>query len=116
MKTDNGLKFCNKMFDDFCIEDGIMRHKIVRYTSQQNRLAERMNMSLIDKVRYILVHSRLSKALWADVLSTTYYIVNKSPSSKIKFKTTIKLWSNKPVGYSSMMVFSCPIYAHIKQG
>lgn len=104
------------MFDDFCIEDSIIRHKIVRYTSQQNRLAERMNMSLIDRVRYILIHSRLFKALWADVLSTTYYIVNKSSSSKIKFKTTIKLWYNKPVEYSSMRVFGCPIYAHIKQG
>lgn len=63
LRTDNGLKFCNKMFDDFCIEDGIMSHKIVRYTSQQNILGEMMNKSLIDRVRYILIHSRLSKAL-----------------------------------------------------
>ena len=116
LRTDNGLEFCNKNFDDCCIENGIMRHKTVRHTPQHNGLAEMMNMTLVDKVRCMLIHSKLSKALWAETLSTTCYIVNRSPSSGINFKTPIELWSGKPADYSNLRVFGCPAFAHIKQG
>ena len=92
-----------------------MRHKTVRHTPQQNGLTEMMNMTLVDKVRCMLIHSKLSKALWAEALSTAYYIVNRSPSSEINFKTPIELWSGKLTDYSNLRVLGCPAYAHIKQ-
>ncbi|GKA76891.1 retrovirus-related pol polyprotein from transposon TNT 1-94 [Tanacetum coccineum] len=38
--TDNGLEFCLREFNDFCRDEGIARHYTVRYTPQQNRVAE----------------------------------------------------------------------------
>ena len=32
LRTDNGLEFCNNDFDQFCKENGIMRHKTVKHT------------------------------------------------------------------------------------
>ncbi|KAH9652997.1 hypothetical protein KPL70_027263 [Citrus sinensis] len=52
LRTDNGLEFCNQVFDEFCAKEGIARHKTVRMTPQQNGLAERMNRTLMDKVSY----------------------------------------------------------------
>lgn len=49
LRTDNGLEFYNKRFDDYCTENGITRHKTVRNTPQQNRFTERMNRTLIEK-------------------------------------------------------------------
>lgn len=63
LRTDNGLEFCNKRFDDFSSEHGIVRHKIVRHTLQQNGLAEKMNRILIDKVMCMFIHSKLSMSL-----------------------------------------------------
>ena len=63
LTTDNGLEFCNKRFDDFSSEHGIVRHKIVRHTPQQNGLAEKMSRILIDKVMCMLIHSKLSMFL-----------------------------------------------------
>lgn len=63
LTTDNGLEFCNKRFDDFSSEHGIVRHKIVRHTLQQNGLAEKMNRILIDKVMCMFIHSKLSMSL-----------------------------------------------------
>nr|GEW35058.1 retrovirus-related Pol polyprotein from transposon TNT 1-94 [Tanacetum cinerariifolium] len=40
MRTDNGLEFCNREFEQLCIKNGIARHLTVVGTSQQNRLAE----------------------------------------------------------------------------
>ena len=35
LRTDNGLEFYSEEFNLFCKEHGIMRHKTVRYTSNQ---------------------------------------------------------------------------------
>ena len=32
LRTDNGLKFCNKEFDEYCQKHGITRHKTVKFT------------------------------------------------------------------------------------
>ena len=61
MQTDNGLEFVNEEFNTFCKLSGIVRHKIVRHTPQQNGLVERMNRTIINKVRCMLVESRLPK-------------------------------------------------------
>ncbi|KAH9724313.1 hypothetical protein KPL70_007440 [Citrus sinensis] len=116
LRTDNGLEFCNKRFEEFCTKHGIMRHRTVRYTPQQNGLAERMNRTLVDKVRCMLIHSKLPMSLWAEALSTACHIVNRSPSTGINFKTPYELWYGKPVDYSNLKIFGCPAYAHIKQG
>ena len=78
LRTDNGLEFCNKRFEDFCAENEIVRHKTVRHTPQQNGLTKRMNKTFIDKVKCMLIQSRLPLSLWAETLSTACYIVNKS--------------------------------------
>ncbi|GJR40353.1 retrovirus-related pol polyprotein from transposon TNT 1-94 [Tanacetum coccineum] len=49
-RTDNGLELCNREFEQLCIKSGIARHLTVIGTPQQNRLAERMNRTLMHKV------------------------------------------------------------------
>ena len=61
LRKDNGLEFCNEEFEMFCKNQGILRHKIVRNTPQQNSLAGRMNRTLLDRVRCMLYSSSLSK-------------------------------------------------------
>ncbi|KAH9782240.1 hypothetical protein KPL71_008811 [Citrus sinensis] len=116
LRIDNGLEFCNKEFGDFCERHGIMRHKTVIHTPQQNGLAERMNRTLMDKVRCILLYSKLPKSLWAEALNTTCYLVNRSPSTAIECKTPIELWSGRVADYSKLRIFGCVAYAHVKQG
>ena len=70
LRTDNGLEFCNREFEAFCQKYGILRHKTVRFTPQQNGLAERMNRTIIDKTRCMLINSKLSRCFWAEAVST----------------------------------------------
>ncbi|KAH9722770.1 Integrase catalytic domain-containing protein [Citrus sinensis] len=44
----------SRMFDDLCEKSGIQRHKTVRHTPQQNGLAERINRTLMERVRWKL--------------------------------------------------------------
>ena len=40
LRIDNGMKFCGKEFNEFCKNEGIVRHHIVRHTLQQNGVAK----------------------------------------------------------------------------
>ncbi|KAH9706020.1 Integrase catalytic domain-containing protein [Citrus sinensis] len=82
---DNGLEYCNKLFEEFCEKNGIQRHKTITYTPQQNGLAEKMNRTLVEKVRCMLIYSKLPKTLWEEALNTACYLVNMSPSTAIGF-------------------------------
>ncbi|KAH9698871.1 Integrase catalytic domain-containing protein [Citrus sinensis] len=116
LRTDNGLEFCNQEFDSYCADHGIARHRTVRLTPQQNGLAERMNRTLMDRVRSMMIQSQLPKGLWAETLLTASYLVNLSPSTALDFKTPFEKWHGKPADYGSLKVFGCPAYAHVSQG
>ena len=116
LRTGNVLEYCSKEFNQFCIKKGIARHKTVRHTPQQNGLAERMNRTLVEKVRCMMFNVNMSKHFWAETVTTTAYLVNRSPSSALQFKTPQEVWSGKPPDLSNLRIFGCLAYAHINQG
>ncbi|GJR59823.1 retrotransposon protein, putative, ty1-copia subclass [Tanacetum coccineum] len=70
LRTDNGLEFCNQEFNNLYKESEIARHLTVAGTPQQNGLAERMNKTLLNKVRCLLIQSGLSDSFWAEATVT----------------------------------------------
>ena len=68
LRTDNGLEFCGEVFNNFFIESGIARHKTVRYTPQQNVVAERLNKTIMERVRCLLSDVILEEKFWAKLL------------------------------------------------
>lgn len=51
------------------------RHRTCTETPQQNGVVERMNRTLLNKVRCMLHESGLGKKLWAKATSTACYLV-----------------------------------------
>ncbi|KAH9800552.1 Integrase catalytic domain-containing protein [Citrus sinensis] len=48
-------------------------------------------------------------------VTTATYLINRSPSTALRFKTPQEIWSGKPPDLSNLRIFGCPAYAHIKQ-
>ncbi|KAL3623657.1 hypothetical protein CASFOL_032473 [Castilleja foliolosa] len=115
LRTDNGLEFVSNEFNTFCREHGIARHKTVRLTPQQNGLAERMNRTLLERVRCMLLGAGVAKQFWGEAVTTACYLINRSPSSAIKFKCPQEIWSGTKPDLKNLRVFGCAAYAHIKQ-
>jgi transposase InsO family protein len=84
LRTNNGLEFCNREFDDFCKAEGIVRHKTVMHTPQQNGIAERQNRTLLERARCMLSNAGLDKDFWAEAVSTACYLMNRSPTTSIE--------------------------------
>ncbi|GKA20715.1 hypothetical protein Tco_0700704 [Tanacetum coccineum] len=65
--------------------------KIKTVIQQQNGLVKETNVTLLAKVRCFLIQSVLSKVFWAKNITMSTYLVTRSPSSAIGFKTPIDM-------------------------
>lgn len=116
LRTDNGLEFCNQQFNTYCKDKGIVRHITCAYTPQQNGVAERMNRTIMEKVRSMVSDSGLPKTFWAEATSTAVVLINKTPSSAINFEIPDKKWSGKSPVYSYLRRFGCVAFVHSDEG
>ena len=73
LRTDNGLEFCNDQFYHFTVRD----------TPQHNRVVERTNRTLLEKVRCMLSNVGLGKEFWAKVVTYACHLINYLPSTTI---------------------------------
>ncbi|KAL2232792.1 UNVERIFIED_CONTAM: Retrovirus-related Pol polyprotein from transposon TNT 1-94 [Sesamum indicum] len=112
LRTDNGLEFCNKQFSEMCDKYGIRRHKTNPYTPQQNGVAERMNRTLLEKVRCLLISSGLSKTFWGEAVLTAAHLINLSPSVPLSGKIPELMWNGKLPDLSYLRVFGCSAFVH----
>ncbi|KAL0821709.1 hypothetical protein ABMA28_005135 [Loxostege sticticalis] len=113
LRTDNGTEYTNKEFADFLRSSGIKHQTSTPYSPQQNGLAERMNRTLVEKARCMLINANLQNYLWAEAVVTAAYIVNRSPTRALDWKTPEEKWSGKQPIVSHMRVFGCEAMMHI---
>ena len=116
MRTDNGLEFCGEEFNALCQKYGIARHHTLVRTPQQNGVAERMNRTIMEKVRCMLSHANLDKDFWVEAATTAAYLINRSPHRSLDGNIQEILWSGNSIDYSDLRVFGCPVYVHINEG
>nr|GEX76692.1 putative nuclease HARBI1 [Tanacetum cinerariifolium] len=118
------LEFCKKYvpgkstreFNNLCKERGIARHLTFAGTLQQNGLAERMNRTLLNKVKFLLIQYGLLDSFWAEATVPTSYLINRSPSTTLEKKTPIDLWSGHPTNYKMLRIFGCIAHSYMNQG
>ena len=53
-------------------------------TPELNGLAERMNWTIMERVRSMLSHEKLPKSFWFETMLTAVYLINMSPSVRLK--------------------------------
>lgn len=117
LRSDNGTEYKNDPFLQVCQKEGIKRHFTVRETPQQNGVAERMNRTLLERVRYMLSNAGLGKVFWVEAITYACHLINRLPSTAINGKSPLEVWSGKPVSdYNSLRVFGCPAYYHVREG
>jgi hypothetical protein len=116
LRSDNGGEYISDPFFEICKKEGITRHFSVRETPQQNGIAERLNRTLLEKVRCMLSQAKLHKRFWAEALNYACHILNRLPSTTLSGKTPIELWSGKVAqDYERLRVFGCDAYYHVKE-
>ena len=82
IRSDNGGEFTSMALTDFYASKGIQPETTNSYTPQQNGKAERLNRTLMEKIRPMMAAANLPKNMWAEAAITANYLRNRSPTSK----------------------------------
>ncbi|KAI3692781.1 hypothetical protein L6452_32604 [Arctium lappa] len=87
---------------------GIERQYSAPRTSQQNGVAERRNMTLIEASRSLLAYSKLPLTFWAEAVNTACYVQNRVLVVKPKNKTPYELLNKRKPFIGFFKPFGCP--------
>ncbi|GJS80334.1 gag-pol polyprotein [Tanacetum coccineum] len=105
-----GGEYTSDEIDTFCMQEGIKRQFTTAYTPQQNRVAERMNRTLLERARAILATTSIGKSFWAEAVNIACYVINRLPSTAVELKTPMEMCTGKPINYSDLHIFGSPVY------
>ena len=115
LRTDNGGEYTSLEFQSYLKKEGIVHELTVPRTPQQNGVAERLNRTLMEAVRSMLVGAKLPQKFWAEALATAVYLRNRSPTKSISDSTPYESWSGRKATANHLKVFGCVAYAHISK-
>ncbi|KAE8654946.1 hypothetical protein F3Y22_tig00117034pilonHSYRG00285 [Hibiscus syriacus] len=90
--------------------------KSLQILEKKGLLKERMNRTLLEKVRCMLSNAGLAKTFWVETVTYAGHLINRLPSSAIEGKIPLEVWSGKPTtDYDSLHVFGSTAYYHVKE-
>ncbi|KAL4185765.1 hypothetical protein AMTRI_Chr10g232310 [Amborella trichopoda] len=73
------------------------------YTSKQNGIDERRNMTLVGMVRSMMGHANLSLDFWREAVFTAYYILNWTPTKAVPL-TPHKIFTGRTLSLDHLRV------------
>nr|GEV67758.1 hypothetical protein [Tanacetum cinerariifolium] len=109
IRSDNGTEFKNNDLNQFYRMKGIKRGFSVPITPQQNGIAERKNMTLIEAARTMPADSLLPIPFWAEAVNTAYYVQNRVLVTKPQNKTPYELLLGRTPSIGFIRPFGCPV-------
>lgn len=89
--SDNEREYVSKEFDEYLESQSIQRRLTTAYTLEQNGVAERMNRTLVESARCLLLQSGLPPSFWAKA----NYTRNRCPTKKLEEKTPYEVWHGR---------------------
>lgn len=112
---DNGGEYLSSDFKEYCVHHGISYHLSVPYTPEQNGVAERMNRTITEKARTMIITSELEKIFWGEAVLTATYLINLLPTTALQEnKTPFELCHKKKPRLQNLKNFGSTVYILIK--
>lgn len=106
LRTDNGTEYVNNRFKQFFEANGIKHEYSAPYSPQQNGLSERMNRTIVEKARCMLIDAKLERFFWAEAVLAAVNIINALPNASTKTAPD-EMWYNKKCDLNNFRVFGC---------
>lgn len=114
--SDNGGEFDNyevrKMLKDF----GVTQRLTAPYTPQQNGASERENRTVIEMARtfrYSNKNIQFPDAIWAELVRTAIYVLNRTRKTSVEGKSPHELWYGRKPRTSHLRIIASECYVHV---
>lgn len=113
-RSDRGGEFTGDAYARELDHRGIRQELTIRETPQQNGIAERINRTLAEKARALLLTSNLPIKLWDEIWRTAVYLYNRSPHRSIGGQVPHLVFTGKEnLNLDHLRVIGSFAYAHI---
>jgi transposase InsO family protein len=110
IRSDGGGEYISLKFKKFMTDQGITHAITPAYTPQLNGVAERLNRTLMDKVRSMVAARHVPTVFWAEAISTANFLRNRSPTKVLGNKTPLETLTNKRPSAINLRTFGCLCY------
>ncbi|BET01095.1 Reverse transcriptase (RNA-dependent DNA polymerase) [Nesidiocoris tenuis] len=112
--TDNGGEYICESVRKILQEKGIRHRTTMPYTPEQSGCSERDNRTVVEVARTLMhSHEEFPQALWAEMINTAAYILNRSGVSSIPNKSPHELWIGNKPNIKNLRIIGSVCYAHI---
>lgn len=100
----------SKEMPNSCEENGIQIKFTPPFISELNGHIERMNRTLTEKCRSMLIENGVSKELWEEYMQNAAYLINRLPTSALDRVIAAKLWYGNKPDVNKLRVFGCKAF------
>lgn len=114
--SDNGGEYDNQAVRVILKKHGISQRLTAPYTPQQNGVSERENRTVVEMARtlkYSAEEMDFPNSLWAEFISTSIYILNRTGKSSVPSLSPYELWMGKKPRIKHMRIVGSVCYAHV---
>lgn len=94
-RADRGGEFNSTDFINYCKLHGMHRQLTVPYTTQHHGVTERKNRIMFEKAHTMFHEMKVPTALWTEDVTTSLYVLNRSPTSALRNQTPYKALKGK---------------------
>jgi transposase InsO family protein len=113
VRLDNGGEYGSAELNTYVQSKGMTFQPTVPYSPESNGVAERMNRTLMAKVRAILADTKLPAYLWDYLAEMVAYLTNRSPSAATNGITPHQKLTNELPDLSHLRIPGCRVWAHL---
>ena len=107
-----GGEFTSNRFQAHLKSCGVRHELTIPKTPEQNGVAERLNRTLVEMTRVMLLDAKLTHKFWAEAVSTAAYLRNRNPTTAAQ-TTPHEAWYGSKPHMKHLRVFGCTAYVHI---
>ena len=101
LRSERGGEFISNEFNNFWIERGIKRQVLALGTLEQNEIAERINRSIMDCEKTIIIEKNVAIKYWKEVINIAIHTLNRVQLMKNSNQMPFELW----YGYKLNVLF-----------
>ncbi|UZJ53681.1 hypothetical protein CBS101457_003001 [Exobasidium rhododendri] len=109
LRSDGGGEYVNAEMQQFLADHGIPHQITIARTPQQNGVAERLNRTLMEMTRAMLIKSNCPEFLWAEAFTLAVWIHNRV--ARRGAKSPYHRWYKQQPDLNLLRTFGCLAYA-----
>jgi transposase InsO family protein len=112
LRSHRGGKYLSGAFDQHLKKAGTARKLTTHDTLQLNGVAERLNQTLLKRIRALTHASGLPKSLWGEALRHAAWLKNRTATRALDGKTPFKALYGRPPDLSTLRIWGSQVWVH----